>query len=237
MLCGIDVPAHVQGAMRAIIALQRVGEDAPRNLCLIARNVLPSGERRAAAVRKMIHGTEAQTIGIEVPMGEAGEHWVEFSLAECTDEGNIEIFHIPARCVNVTNPEEAKVDESFSEPELVDKEDDDEAELVAAPVVAEKTVSLKVGFHAGGATQASVIRRLSVTMGLDAKNRYVEPLQNVMQVLTRAFRSELDASAPAPVLCYTDEYGASVEVCSDLQFVAAMSAPSKGGVVRLGLRQ
>ena len=237
MLCGVDVPAHVQGAMRAIVALQRTGEDAPRNLCLIARNVLPSGERRAAVVRKVVHGTEAQTIGIEVPMGEAGEHMVEFSVAECTDEGNIEIFHIPARCVNVGKPEQAEVDDSFSEPEFVDKEDEDEAELVAAPVVAEKVVSLKVGFHLGSATEASVIRRLAVTMGLDCKNRYVEPLQTVMQVLTRAFRSELDASAPAPVLCYNDEYGARVEVCSDLQLVAALGAPAKGGVMRLSLHQ
>merc|ERR1712127_565359 len=104
VLCGIDTPADVEGTMKAIVALQRTREDAPSSLCLIARNILPDGSKRAAIVRKVLHGMEAQTIGIEVPLCEAGEHWVEFSVAECTAEGNVEIFFIPARLVRATNP-------------------------------------------------------------------------------------------------------------------------------------
>ena len=251
VLCGIDTPAHVEGAMRAIVALQRVRCDAPRHLCLIARNILPTGERRAAVVRKVLQGSEAQTIGIEVPMGEAGEHWVEFSVAECTDEGNVEIFSIPARRVLVTAPMEAggpsrvegpgSPDDVFSEPELVEQEEgeeeEEEAELVAAPAVSEQTVSLKVGFIASGASEASVIRRLSVTLGVDARGRLVDVLDTVMPVLTKAFKNELDASASAPVLARQDEGGGRVDLASDSQLVAALRAPAKGGVVRLSLFQ
>ena len=250
VLCGIDTPAHVEGAMRAIVALQRVRCDAPRHLCLIARNILPTGERRAAVVRKVLQGSEAQTIGIEVPMGEAGEHWVEFSVAECTDEGNVEIFFIPARRVLVTAPMEAggpsrvegpgSPDDVFSEPELVEQEEgeeEEEAELVAAPAVSEQTVSLKVGFIASGASEASVIRRLSVTLGVDARGRLVDVLDTVMPVLTKAFKNELDASASAPVLARQDEGGGRVDLASDSQLVAALRAPAKGGVVRLSLFQ
>ena len=255
VLCGIDTPATVEGSMRAIVALQRRTKDAASSLCLIARNVLPDGSRRAAVVRKVLHGTEAQTIGIEVPMGEAGEHWVEFSVAECTEEGNIEIFFIPARAVCVvaghvvdspyepfSEPElvdtedEDSAYEPSSEPELVEPEDDEVAELVAAPVVAEETVSFKVGFYAGAAQEASVIRRLSVTFGMDANGKHVESYGTVLEVLSRAFKSEL-ASAPPARLSYTDECGEPVHVCSDLDMGAALRAPAKGGVVRLSLHQ
>jgi hypothetical protein len=104
VLLGVDTPTEVQGSMRAIVAVQRKHENAPRDLCLIARNVLPDGTRRAAVVRKIVQGTDAQTIGIQVPMGMAGQNWVEFSLCECTDEGNVEMFLISARPVTVTNP-------------------------------------------------------------------------------------------------------------------------------------
>ena len=72
-----------------------------------------------AGLGKLIHfslqvleGTEAQTIGIEVPMGEAGHHWVEFSIAECTDEGNVEILFIPARPIHVTNPSPPRIQQN-----------------------------------------------------------------------------------------------------------------------------
>ena len=240
VLCGVDTPASVQGSMRAIVALQRTTGDAPSDLCLIARNTLPDGTKRAAVVRKVVAGTEAQTIGIEVPMGEAGEHWVEFSVAECTEEGLVEIFFIPARRMCVALPEACKqaaeAEESFSEPELVEQEEEEEAELVAVPAVSEETVSLKVGFFAGAAAEASVIRRLSVVLGVDAKGRHVEPLKTVMEVLTRAFKNELQYGAP-PFVRYTDEVGEEVHLCSDQDMCAALRAPAKGGVVRLSLHQ
>lgn len=240
VLCGVDTPASVQGSMRAIVALQRTTGDAPSDLCLIARNTLPDGTKRAAVVRKVVAGTEAQTIGIEVPMGEAGEHWVEFSVAECTEEGLVEIFFIPARRMCVALPEACKqaaeAEESFSEPELVEQEEEEEAELVAVPAVSEETVSLKVGFFAGAAAEASVIRRLSVVLGVDAKGRHVEPLKTVMEVLTRAFKNELHYGAP-PFVRYTDEVGEEVHLCSDQDMCAALRAPAKGGVVRLSLHQ
>jgi hypothetical protein len=240
VLCGVDTPATVQGSMRAIVALHRTAGDAPSSLCLIARNTLPDGSKRAAVVRKVLVGTEAQTIGIEVPMGEAGEHWVEFSVAECTEEGLVEIFLIPARRMCVAVPEGLKhaedTEEFFSEPELVEQEEEEAVELVTAPAVHEVTVSLKVGFFSGAATEALVIRRLSVAVGVDDNGRHVEPLKTVMEVLTRAFKSELLSRAPA-VACYTDEVGELVMVRSDQDMRAALCAPAKGGVVRLSLRQ
>jgi len=250
VLCGVDMPATVQGSMRAIVALQRTVGDAPSSLCLIARNTLPDGSKRAAVVRKVLVGTEAQTMGIEVPMGEAGEHWVEFSVAECTEEGLVEIFLIPARRMCVAVPEGLKhaeeTEENFSEPELVEQEEEEEAELVTAPAVAvsSETVSFKVGFFSGAATEALVIRRLSVVVGVDANGRHVEPLKTVMEVLTRAFKSELRGApeseklgAPTCVAYYTDEVGELVMVRSDQDMRAALCAPAKGGVVRLSLRQ
>ena len=243
VLCGVDTPAHVgTGSMKAIVALQRMREDAPSSLCLIARNVLPDGSKRAAVVRKMVHGTEAQTIGIEVPMGEAGEHWVEFSVAECTEEGNVEIFFIPARLVRVTNskPDGAcKAYEPFSEPELIEvqtEDEDEEAELVSAPAVAVETVSFKVGFLSGADSEASVIRRLPVMLGVDVKGKHVEAFQAISEAIMRAFVTELDPSIK-PSLCFTDECGAELPISSDLDVAAALRAPKKGGVVRLSLRQ
>ena len=98
-------------------------------------------------------------------------------------------------------------------------------------------VSLKVGFIASGASEASVIRRLSVTLGVDARGRLVDVLDTVMPVLTKAFKNELDASASAPVLARQDEGGGRVDLASDSQLVAALRAPAKGGVVRLSLYQ
>merc|ERR1712127_128647 len=43
---------------------------------------------------------------------EAGEHWVEFSVAECTAEGNVEIFFIPARLVRATNPPPPRIQQA-----------------------------------------------------------------------------------------------------------------------------
>jgi hypothetical protein len=104
-LCGIDVPSQVDsGSLRAIVAVQRSAVTAPRHLCLIARNTLPDGSKRASVVKKLVHEHDTDTIGMEVPLGEAGDHWLQFSVAECTEDGLVEIFHIPARQVKVTNP-------------------------------------------------------------------------------------------------------------------------------------
>eukprot|EP00961_Rhodomonas_salina_P225971 3055159-Rhodomonas_salina.1 len=104
-LCGIDVPKQVDGgSLRAIVSVQRSAATAPRHLCLIARNTLPDGSKRASVVKKIVHESDTDTIGMEVPLGEAGEHWLQFSVAECTEEGMVELFHIPARAVTVTNP-------------------------------------------------------------------------------------------------------------------------------------
>jgi len=189
----------------------------------------------------VLEGTEAQTIGIEVPMGEAGDHWVEFSVAECTEEGNIEIFCIPARLVQVAvaqetaAPKAGELDQTFSEPELVDEEED-EAELVTAPIVSEETISLKVGYLSGADSEASVIRRLSVTIGVDENGRHVEAYRTLAECLKRAFKSELDSSCPC-ALCYTDECGVEVSVTCDLDVGSALRAPAKGGVIRLSIRQ
>jgi len=224
--------------MKAIVALQRTREDAPSSLCLIARNILPDGSKRAAIVRKVLHGMEAQTIGIEVPLCEAGEHWVEFSVAECTAEGNVEIFFIPARLVRVASD---TCVEPFSEPELVElqneeEDEDEEAELVSAPVVSEETFSFKVGFLSGADSEASVIRRLPVMLGVDEKGKHVEAFQTIKTAIMRAFVTELDPSIK-PSLCYQDEVGAELPVMSDIDVAAALRAPKKGGVVRLSLRQ
>lgn len=414
VLCGVDTPTDVQGCMRVIVAVQRKHENAPRDLCLIARNVLPDGTRRSAVVRKIVQGTEAQTIGIQMPMASAGQNWVEFSVCECTEEGNIEIFFIPARPVTVTNPPAPRIDQKsavvlcgidvcgarwpdlrsepvvdgtgriiiavsrtwddaptefilsvhdltndrcarvfksikscdaetlslqvpmtafatllvcvsaqchdgsvrtlfkvpvvdvdvqevvtkveeekealpgiqeaskevelavaesevdFSDPEMVD-EDEEEVEIVMVPVVREETVALKVGYHEGETCEASVIRRLSVTMGVDANGNYVDARNTLVALLTRAFKTEVDASSPTGMLPslrlpsffeivglvrYTHRLlslllgsdalfclltvlcdGSGVVVNSDSEVSCALRAPSKGGVVRLSLRQ
>ena len=157
---------------------------------------------------------------------------------------------IPARRMCVAVPEGLKhaeeTEENFSEPELVEQEEEEEAELVTAPavVVSSETVSFKVGFFSGAATEALVIRRLSVVVGVDANGRHVEPLKTVMEVLTRAFKSELRGApeseklgAPTCVAYYTDEEGELVMVRSDQDMGAALCAPAKGGVVRLTLTE
>ena len=261
VLCGVDTPATVQGSMRAIVAGNR---ESPSSLCLIARDTLPGGSKPADMVRKVLVGTAAQTIGIEVRMGEAGEDWVEFSVAECTDQGLVEVFFIPTSRVCVSVPEgldyaeeaeenfsepelveqEEEAEENFSEPELVEQEEEAEAELVTAPAVAEKTVRLKVGFYSDGPkTEDLVIRRLSLAVGVDTIGRYVEPLKTVMEALTRTFKSELlfdyvyDSHLEAVRVRSWDEVGELVEVRSDQDMCAALCAPAKGGVVRLSLWQ
>eukprot|EP00960_Hanusia_phi_P057935 763720-Hanusia_phi.AAC.6 len=114
-VCGIDVPEHVdQGTFRGIVALQRKRAAAPECLALIVRDVLPDGSSRVAVVRKQFVDNELKTIGIEVPMNEAGEHRVEISIAESTPYGNFEIFRFPPRVVSVSNPPMPRIAEKDS---------------------------------------------------------------------------------------------------------------------------
>jgi len=366
VLRGVEIPTSVNGSMRAIVALQRMNDEAPRNLCLIARNTFPDGSKRAAMVCKVLDDIETQAVGIEVPMGMAGDNWVEFSVCECMEDGNIEIFLIPARLVTVTNPPAPRIQqtdavvlcgvdicgarwpdlcaepvvdgtgrvmvavcrmwedaptefimtvhdvyngrsavmrksissciaetiglevpmktaggvmlvvsvsaqyadgsvrhlfevpavnvdvhdvilppavesfievdfEPFSEPEIVDGEEGyatEEYETESPCVSREETVSLKVGYHSGSEAEACVIRRLSVTFGVDAKGKYIDPMDTLMGVLTRAFMAELDADSPTQLI---DSSGDTMTRDEDIS--AVLLAPSKGGVIRLAIRQ
>ena len=124
---------------------------------------------------------------------------------------------------------------SESQPEIVDGEEGYETEEyeTESPVVSrEETVSLKVGYHSGSEAEACVIRRLSVTFGVDAKGKYIDPMDTLMGVLTRAFTAELDAGSPTQLF---DSSGDKVTRDEDIS--AVLLAPSKGGVIRLAIRQ
>mmetsp|Transcript_24121 Transcript_24121/g.78494 ORF Transcript_24121/g.78494 Transcript_24121/m.78494 type:complete len:570 (+) Transcript_24121:2239-3948(+) len=114
-VCGVDVPEHVdQGTFRGIVALQRKRAAAPENIALIVRDILPDGTSRVAVVRKQFVDNELKTIGIEVPMNEAGDHLVEICVAESTPYGNFEIFRFPPRKVSVSNPPMPRIAEKDS---------------------------------------------------------------------------------------------------------------------------
>ena len=103
-LRGIDVPERINdGTLRCIIAIERVEIDAPRALCLILRDVLPDGTSRSAVIRK-ISETEIFTMGIEVPLTEAGLHRVEIIVAESVGDEMAPIFYLPSVNVVVSNP-------------------------------------------------------------------------------------------------------------------------------------
>lgn len=104
VLCGVDVPETVMaGKVRVVVALKRCWHDAPKHLALIVRNQLPDGTARAAVVSKML-GEDADTIGLEVPMGEAGMHTLSLQVAKVVDGEYVEVFCIDERHVTVTNP-------------------------------------------------------------------------------------------------------------------------------------
>ena len=95
VLCGVDIPTTVEvGRLRAIVALKRIWHDAPTVLALIVRDLMPDGSRRAAVVRKTF-GEEADTIGLEVPMAEAGEHRLTLQVAKIVDGEFVEVHFVP----------------------------------------------------------------------------------------------------------------------------------------------
>lgn len=105
VLCGVDVPTEVSdGTMRVFVALKRVWHDAPREVALVVRDHCPNGERRAARVVRAL-GTDAEAIGIEVPMSEAGRHNVEVQVCKLLgEEGMEELFTVTGREVLVHAP-------------------------------------------------------------------------------------------------------------------------------------
>jgi hypothetical protein len=91
VLCGIDIPEVISdGKLRVIVALKRVWHDAPRDIALIVRNLLPSGERRAAVIYRSL-GEEAEAVGLEVPMAELGIHELAVQIAKNVDGELIEV--------------------------------------------------------------------------------------------------------------------------------------------------
>jgi hypothetical protein len=93
VLCGVDIPENINdGRLRVIVALKRVWYDAPKDLALIVRNMLPSGETRAAVVYRTL-GDDAEPVGLEVPMFESGVHKLSVQIAKKVDGELIEVFH------------------------------------------------------------------------------------------------------------------------------------------------
>lgn len=91
VLCGIDIPEKVNnGTLRVIVALKRVWYDAPKDIALIIRNTIPSGEKRAAVVYRTL-GDDAEPVGIEVPMEECGMHKLAVQIAKKVDGELIEV--------------------------------------------------------------------------------------------------------------------------------------------------
>lgn len=103
-LRGIDIPDHVkEGTIRCIVALERVHDCGPSALSLILRDSLPDGSSRSAIIRKIDHSS-VFTLGIEVPLTEAGTHVVELIVAESVGDELAPIFYLPAVTVVVSNP-------------------------------------------------------------------------------------------------------------------------------------
>ena len=91
VLCGIDIPEKINnGTLRVIVALKRVWYDAPKDIALIVRNTIPSGEKRAAVIYRSL-GDIAEPVGIEVPMHECGLHKVSVQIAKNVDGELIEV--------------------------------------------------------------------------------------------------------------------------------------------------
>jgi len=99
--------------LRCIVALERLDLDSPVSLALIARNRLPDGTTRAAVVRRYVEDL-VFTLGIEVPLTEAGDHSVELIVAEDVEGSLVPIFVIPNRSVFASNPPMPRLMESGS---------------------------------------------------------------------------------------------------------------------------
>jgi hypothetical protein len=111
-LRGIDIPDHVnEGVLRCIVAVERLHESAPSALCLILRDVLPDGTSRSAVIRK-VDNSAVFTLGIEVPLNEAGAHVVEVIVAETVGDVMSPIFFLPSVTVSVSNPPMPRLMES-----------------------------------------------------------------------------------------------------------------------------
>jgi hypothetical protein len=94
VLCGIDIPEKVNnGTLRVIVALKRVWYDAPKDIALIIRNTIPSGEKRAAVIYRCL-GDDAEPVGIEVPMEECGSHKIAVQIAKKVDGELIEVISV-----------------------------------------------------------------------------------------------------------------------------------------------
>lgn len=92
VLCGVDIPEHINdGRLRVIVALKRVWFDAPKDIALIVRNMLPSGETRAAVVYRTL-GDDAEPVGLEVPMVECGVHKLSVQIGKKVDGELIEVL-------------------------------------------------------------------------------------------------------------------------------------------------
>ena len=81
---------------------------------------------------------------------------------------------------------------------------------------------VKVGYHSGCEAEACVIRRLSVTFGVDAKGKYIDPMDTLMGVLTRAFTAELDADSPTQL---SDSSGDKMTTDEDISAVLLAPRP------------
>ena len=91
VLCGVDIPEKINdGRLRVIVALKRVWYDAPKDIALIVRNVLPSGDTRAAVVYRTL-GDDAEPVGLEVPILECGVHKLSVQIAKKVDGELVEV--------------------------------------------------------------------------------------------------------------------------------------------------
>ncbi len=109
-LVAVDVPRHVEGSMRAFVSVRRLCQSAPKNLALLIRNSVPDGNVRATVSRKVMADVGDMSIGIEVPLGEAGQHIMQVSIAEELEDGTFEVLlQLPDFEVLASNPPPPKI--------------------------------------------------------------------------------------------------------------------------------
>lgn len=225
------------GSLRVILAFARTWDDAPCDIALLVRALTPGGDARAAVVRKHVSSLQPETIGLTVPMAEAGVHVLEVSLARVEADGSFTpLFTLPEVAVTVVSPAAAHVEAAAVALEEEEEMSEDGDVVVVARVVREEVsrevVALKVAMD-----HDTVIRRISVPVPLDIDGVPVGGYGLVEAALCKAFANELRLNT-AVQLRYKDCEGDSVRMSCDEELGEAMAqrAPP-GGVIRLGITQ
>jgi hypothetical protein len=109
-LVAVDVPTDVEGSIRVFASIRRLCQSAPKNLALLMRNSVPDGNVRATISRKVMADIGDMSMGIEVPLGEAGQHIIQISIAEEFEDGTFEVLlQLPDFQVLAINPPPPKI--------------------------------------------------------------------------------------------------------------------------------